>query len=48
MYEYGKLVQAITRGSGVEGEDVTIGAFEIKNIPKEIALLQKVERLEIR
>ncbi len=48
VYEYGKLVQAITRGSGVEGEDVTIGAFEIKNIPKEIALLQKVERLEIR
>ncbi|MBC7498641.1 NAD-dependent DNA ligase LigA [Candidatus Gracilibacteria bacterium] len=48
VYEYGKLVQAITRGSGIEGEDVTIGALEIKNIPKEIALLQKVERLEIR
>lgn len=48
IYSYGKLTQAITRGSGVEGEDVTLGAFEIKNIPKEILELKDVERMEIR
>lgn len=48
VYEYGKLAQAITRGSGVEGEDVTLGAFEIKNIPKEIKALKEEKRMEIR
>ena len=48
IYEYGKLKQAITRGSGVEGEDVTLTTFEIANIPKEINILKKVERMEIR
>ncbi len=48
VYQYGKLYQAITRGSGVEGEDVTIGAFEIANIPKEIVSLKDTERMEIR
>ncbi len=48
IYEYGRLVQAVTRGSGVEGEDVTLGVFEIVNIPKEIALLESIPRMEIR
>lgn len=48
IYEYGKLVQAITRGSGVEGEDVTLGAFEIQDIPKDIGVLRDVPRMEIR
>lgn len=48
IYEYGKLAQAITRGSGVEWEDVTLGAFEIKNIPKEIKVLKEEKRMEIR
>lgn len=48
VYEYGMLRQAITRGSGVEGEDVTLGALEIASIPKEIALLKDVVRMEIR
>ena len=33
-YENGKLVQAATRGNGVEGEDVTANAFAIDDIPK--------------
>lgn len=48
IYEYGKLVQAITRGSGVEGEDVTLGAFEIQDIPKNIEALQNIPRMEVR
>jgi DNA ligase (NAD+) len=48
IYKYWKLDQAITRGSGVEWEDVTLTAFEIKNLPKEISNLKNVERMEIR
>lgn len=48
IYKYGKLEQAITRGSGVEWEDVTLTAFEISNLPKDIEGLKNVERMEIR
>ncbi|MBP6981291.1 NAD-dependent DNA ligase LigA [Candidatus Gracilibacteria bacterium] len=48
IYRFGKLEQAVTRGSGVEGEDVTLGAFEIENIPKEIPSLRLIERMEVR
>lgn len=48
IYSYGKLTQAVTRGSGVEGEDVTLGAFEIADIPKEIDFLKSTPRMEIR
>lgn len=48
IYENGILKQAVTRGSGVEGEDVTLGAMEIKNIPKKINTLAGISRMEIR
>jgi DNA ligase (NAD+) len=48
IYRFGVFTQAVTRGSGVEGEDVTLGVWEIANIPKEIPLLKDVERMEIR
>lgn len=48
IYSYGKFNQAITRGSGVEWEDVTLGTWEIQNIPKEITALKDIERMEIR
>ena len=48
IYEYGKLKQAVTRGSGVEWEDVTLTANEIENIPKYIEALRNEERMEIR
>jgi DNA ligase (NAD+) len=48
IYKYGKLVQAVTRGSGIEWEDVTLTALEIENLPKEIRQLERVERMEVR
>ncbi len=48
IYEKWILKQAITRGSWLEWEDVTLGAFEIKNIPKKINTLSSIERMEIR
>lgn len=48
IYQYGILTQGVTRGSGVEGEDVTLGVMEIVNIPKKIDALRSIERMEIR
>ena len=36
-YENGKLVQASTRGNGMEGEDVTHNALTFTNVPQEIS-----------
>lgn len=36
-YEGGKLVRALTRGNGREGEDVTVNVMTVKNVPKTIA-----------
>jgi len=35
-YEHGKLVQAATRGDGVEGEDVTANAAHVTDIPQHL------------
>jgi len=43
IYESGQLQQAITRGDGVIGEDVTQNARTIQSIPLEIAHLGKIE-----
>ena len=45
-YRDGKLVRALTRGNGVEGEDVTINALQIKSIPHSIPFTAK--EVEIR
>ncbi len=35
-YEKGKLVRAVTRGNGVEGDDITTNARTIKTLPREL------------
>jgi DNA ligase (NAD+) len=35
-YEKGKLVRAVTRGSGFEGDDITANAKTIRTLPKEL------------
>ena len=42
-YENSELVQAVTRGNGVEGEDVTHNARWIKNLPKHISTPEHIE-----
>jgi DNA ligase (NAD+) len=43
IYEDGKLIQAITRGDGSVGEDVTTNVKTIRSVPLEIAYKQKIE-----
>jgi DNA ligase (NAD+) len=35
-YEKGKLVRAVTRGNGIEGDDVTANALTISTLPREL------------
>ncbi len=37
-YKYGKLFRALTRGDGINGDDVTLNIKTIKNIPHKIAV----------
>ncbi|MCT4616844.1 MAG: NAD-dependent DNA ligase LigA [Candidatus Gracilibacteria bacterium] len=45
IYEKGNFIQAITRGNGLQGEDVTENVRQIENIPKKI---DYKNRLEVR
>jgi DNA ligase (NAD+) len=45
-YRNGKLLRALTRGNGIEGEDVTINALQIASIPRTIPF--KAREIEIR
>ncbi|WP_045433141.1 NAD-dependent DNA ligase LigA [Metamycoplasma canadense] len=42
-YKNGKLIQAVTRGNGKIGEDVTNNVYQIKNIPKTISYTNDIE-----
>ncbi len=42
-YSGGRLVRALTRGNGVEGEDVTVNALTIANVPKSIPFAGDIE-----
>lgn len=47
IYRHGKLVRAVTRGDGVTGEDVTVNAKGIKDIPHQLVDASP-ELLEVR
>jgi len=50
-YEKGRLVRAVTRGNGVEGDDVTANALTIRSLPRELrssALGAVPDLIEIR
>ncbi|MBU4690812.1 NAD-dependent DNA ligase LigA [Mycoplasma zalophi] len=42
-YKNGKLIQAVTRGDGYIGEDVTHNILTIKELPKQIDYLKEIE-----
>jgi len=47
-YEHGKFVQAVTRGDGQTGEDITQNAKTIRNLPLWIADAADIALLEVR
>jgi len=47
-YEYGQYVQAITRGDGQTGEDITQNVKTIRNLPLWLADAKDIELLEVR
>ncbi|MFT4681570.1 MAG: DNA ligase (NAD+), partial [Flavobacteriales bacterium] len=47
-YENGRMVQAVTRGDGVEGDDVTLNAKTIRSLPLRIDSKDVPERFEVR
>ncbi|WP_201508577.1 NAD-dependent DNA ligase LigA [Psychrobacter alimentarius] len=47
-YEHGKFVQAVTRGDGQTGEDITQNAKTIRNLPLWLADAADIALLEVR
>ena len=49
IYENGRLVRAVTRGDGIQGDDVTANVITIKSVPLEIkGFLDLPEKFEVR
>ena len=48
-YEHGRLVRAVTRGDGVQGDDVTANVITIKSVPLEITGVDNLpDKFEVR
>ena len=48
-YEHGRLLRAVTRGDGVQGDDVTANVITIKSVPLEITGVDDLpDRFEVR
>ncbi|MCH6258664.1 NAD-dependent DNA ligase LigA [Puniceicoccaceae bacterium K14] len=47
-YEHGKLVRAVTRGNGIQGDDITANALLIEELPRKLAGEGIPDVIEIR
>ena len=47
-YEHGRLVRAVTRGDGVQGDDVTANVITIKSVPLQLAPGDWPDKFEVR
>ncbi len=47
-YEHGRLVRAVTRGDGVQGDDVTANVITIKSIPLQLQPGNYPDKFEVR
>ena len=47
-YQHGKFVQAVTRGDGQVGEDITHNVRTIRNLPQVLPACQEIALLEVR
>ncbi len=47
-YQCGQFIQAVTRGDGQVGEDITHNVRTIRNLPLTLAGCEQIKRLEIR
>jgi DNA ligase (NAD+) len=49
-YEQGKLVRAVSRGNGIEGDDLTVNFLQIAGVPRELrdAGPARPDRIEVR
>ena len=47
-YQHGKLIQAVTRGDGQTGEDITQNTKTIRNLPLYLSAAADIELLEVR
>lgn len=43
LYRNGSFVRALTRGNGVEGEDVSVNALEVGGVPRNIPFTDEIE-----
>lgn len=43
LYRDGKLVRALTRGNGIEGENITINALHVEGVPRSIPYDGEIE-----
>ncbi len=48
IYEQGKFVQAVTRGDGRQGDDITHNARTVGGVPLRLDVAEPPERIEIR
>ncbi len=48
IYEYGRLVRAVTRGDGVRGDDVTANVLTIKSVPLVLTPGNWPDKFEVR